>query len=41
MLKQHTFNVILVKGSHGADAEVTGAADKIVKYERKAMAVGI
>ena len=41
MLKQHTFNVVLVKGSHGADAEVTGAADKIVKYEGKAIVVGI
>ncbi|MEO6850393.1 MAG: DUF5110 domain-containing protein [Mucilaginibacter sp.] len=39
MLKQHTFNVVLVNGEHGSNTSLTAKADKTVKYEGKAMSV--
>jgi alpha-D-xyloside xylohydrolase len=39
MLKQHTYNVVLVKGEHGSNTGITAKADKTVTYEGKAMTV--
>jgi len=39
MQRQHSFNVVLVKGEHGSNTGITANADKTVKYEGKAMAV--
>ncbi|MDP9047775.1 MAG: DUF4968 domain-containing protein [Bacteroidota bacterium] len=41
MLKQRTFNVVLVKGKHGSNTGITDKADKIVKYTGKALSVTI
>jgi len=41
MLKNRTFNIVMVKGSHGADVEVTAKADKVVKYTGKAMELSL
>lgn len=41
MLKNRTFNIVMVKGSHGANVEVTDKADKVVKYSGKALAVSL
>jgi alpha-D-xyloside xylohydrolase len=41
MLKSRTFNIVLVKGAHGSDVEVTAKADKVVKYAGKAMVVNM
>lgn len=41
MLKNRTFNVILVNGSHGSNVGLTAKADKVVKYSGKAIAVKI
>jgi alpha-D-xyloside xylohydrolase len=37
MLKQRTFNVVLVNGEHGANTGVTQNADKEIKYTGKKM----
>ncbi len=39
MLKAHTFNIVLVKGSHGAGMDTSAFFDKTVKYTGKAMVV--
>ena len=39
MLKQRTFNIVLVKGLHGSDMPATNNADKTVVYDGKALAV--
>ncbi|MEZ2339433.1 glycoside hydrolase family 31 protein [Mucilaginibacter sp. RCC_168] len=41
MLKSRTFNIVMVKGSHGANVEVTDKADKVVKYAGKALVVSL
>jgi alpha-D-xyloside xylohydrolase len=41
MLKKHTFNIVMVKGAHGADVEVTAKADKVVKYAGKGLVVSL
>ena len=41
MLKSRTFNIVIVKGSHGANMEVTDKADKVVKYAGKALVVNL
>jgi alpha-D-xyloside xylohydrolase len=41
MLKNRTFNIVLVKGAHGSDVEVTAKADKVVKYSGKALVVNL
>ncbi|NHA08084.1 DUF5110 domain-containing protein [Mucilaginibacter sp. HC2] len=41
MLKSRTFNIVMVKGSHGANMEVTDKADKVVKYAGKALVVNL
>lgn len=41
MLKSRTFNIVLVKGSHGANVEITDKADKVVKYAGKALVVSL
>ncbi|WP_419699655.1 TIM-barrel domain-containing protein [Mucilaginibacter sp. NFX135] len=41
MLKSRTFNIVMVKGNHGANVEVTGKADKVVKYAGKALVVSL
>ncbi|MBB6112838.1 alpha-D-xyloside xylohydrolase [Mucilaginibacter lappiensis] len=41
MLKSRTFNIVMVKGSHGANVEVTAKADKVVKYAGKALVVSL
>jgi alpha-D-xyloside xylohydrolase len=41
MLKNRTFNIVMVKGAHGADVEVTDKADKVVKYAGKGMVVSL
>ncbi|MFI5136908.1 MAG: TIM-barrel domain-containing protein [Sphingobacteriales bacterium] len=39
MLKQRTFNIVLVNGAHGSDTGITANPDKTVKYDGKAMSV--
>ncbi|WP_234997811.1 DUF5110 domain-containing protein [Mucilaginibacter sp. OK098] len=39
MLKQHTFNIIMVHGKHGSSSIATTNADETVKYNGKAMVV--
>ncbi len=39
MLKDRTFNIVVVNGEHGSGSLVTTAFDKTVKYEGKAMVV--
>ncbi len=39
MLKQHTYNVVLVKGDHGSNTGITAKTDKTVTYEGKAIVV--
>ena len=41
MLKNRTFNVVLVNGGHGSNVGITAKADKVVKYSGKAMVVNI
>jgi alpha-D-xyloside xylohydrolase len=41
MLKQHTFDVVLVNGQHGSAPGITAKADKVVKYAGKAMTVNL
>ena len=41
MLKSRIFNIVMVKGSHGANVEVTAKADKVVKYAGKALVVNL
>jgi alpha-D-xyloside xylohydrolase len=41
MLKSRTFNIVMVKGAHGSDVEVTAKADKVVKYSGKALVVNL
>ena len=41
MLKNRTFNIVMVKGAHGADVEITDKADKVVKYAGKGMVVSL
>jgi alpha-D-xyloside xylohydrolase len=41
MLKSRTFNIVMVKGSHGANMEVTDKADKVIKYTGKALVVSL
>jgi alpha-D-xyloside xylohydrolase len=41
MLKSRTFNIVLVKGAHGSDVEITAKADKVVKYSGKALVVNM
>jgi alpha-D-xyloside xylohydrolase len=41
MLKQRTFNIVLVNGKHGANVGITAKADKVVKYNGKAMVVNL
>lgn len=41
MLKQRTFNIVLVNGTHGANVGITAKADKVVKYSGKAMVVSL
>ncbi|MBB6131459.1 glycoside hydrolase family 31 protein [Mucilaginibacter lappiensis] len=41
MLKSRTFNIVMVKGNHGANMEVTDKADKVVKYAGKALVVSL
>lgn len=41
MLKQRTFNIVLVNGGHGSNTGITGNADKVVKYSGKAMVVNL
>jgi len=37
MLKQHTFNIVVVDGKHGSGPLVAGSVNKTVKYEGKAI----
>jgi alpha-D-xyloside xylohydrolase len=39
MLKHRTFNIVLVNGAHGSNTALTAKADKVVKYDGKAMVV--
>lgn len=39
MLRQHTFNVVLVEGKHGSGPDASAAIDKQVVYTGKAMVV--
>ncbi|WP_259067128.1 glycoside hydrolase family 31 protein [Mucilaginibacter sp. X4EP1] len=39
MLRQHTFNVILVNGLHGSGPLITTAVNKTVNYEGKAISI--
>ncbi|HEY4198069.1 MAG TPA: DUF5110 domain-containing protein, partial [Mucilaginibacter sp.] len=39
MLKQRTFNIVLVIREHGSNSNITAKADKSVKYKGKAMSV--
>ncbi|MFB9844941.1 glycoside hydrolase family 31 protein [Mucilaginibacter ginsenosidivorans] len=39
MLKKRTFNIVLVKGSHGSDEGITAKADKTVTYAGKAISI--
>jgi len=39
MLKKRTFNIVLVKGSHGSDEGITVKADKTVSYAGKAISI--
>jgi alpha-D-xyloside xylohydrolase len=41
MLKQHTFNIILVKGMHGSDMPVTSRPDKTIVYNGKLTTVNL
>lgn len=41
MLKNRTFNIVMVKGSHGSDVELTAKADKIIKYAGKALVINM
>jgi alpha-D-xyloside xylohydrolase len=41
MLKQHTFNVVLVNGEHGSAPGITTKADRVVKYAGKAVTVNL
>lgn len=41
MLKQRTFNVVLVKGAHGSTVQTTTKADKSITYTGKAISVSI
>ena len=41
MLKSRTFNIVMVKGAHGSDVEITAKADKVVKYAGKALVVNM
>lgn len=41
MLKSRTFNIVMVKGAHGSDVEVTAKADKVVKYVGKALMINM
>ncbi|MGZ3871840.1 MAG: glycoside hydrolase family 31 protein [Mucilaginibacter sp.] len=41
MLKQRTFNIVLVNGGHGSNAGITANADKVVKYSGKAVVVNL
>jgi len=39
MLKQHTFNIVMVDGVHGSDSAVADKIDKTVIYAGKPMIV--
>jgi alpha-D-xyloside xylohydrolase len=41
MIKQHTFNVVLVNGAHGANTAAADKTDKTVVYSGSAMSVKI
>ncbi len=41
MLKQHTFNVVLVNGKHGSNVSLADTIDKVVIYKGKTIAVNL
>jgi alpha-D-xyloside xylohydrolase len=41
MLKSRIFNIVMVKGAHGSDVEITAKADKVVKYAGKALVINM
>jgi alpha-D-xyloside xylohydrolase len=41
MPKQHIFNVVVVKGSHGVNTTVTADADKVITFKGKMIKVKI
>lgn len=41
MFKRHTFNIVMVKGMHGSNTNVTANIDKIVIYAGKQMIVNL
>jgi alpha-D-xyloside xylohydrolase len=41
MLKQRTFNIVIVKGVHGSNTAVADKIDKSIKYIGKQMVVNI